>query len=411
MKIIGFVTEYNPFHKGHKLHLERSKELSGAAYSVAVMSGSFVQRGEPALLDKWTRAKMAIDGGVDLVIELPVIYSVSTAELFALGGVKLLDSLNCIDYLGFGSEVGHIAPLSNIADVLVNESSDFKEILRANLKSGLSYANSRSIAVSSTLINDNYDYERIIDKSNNILGIEYIKALKNLKSSIEPITFKRIGSDYNDLSVDVKIASASAIRNLILNNGFNKSKNLLPQSSYETIMNFYDENRNFNNLNNYMDIISYILLKIDGESLLKYFDVENGLENRIKNINLSDYNVEDIITEITSKRIASSRVRRLLVHLLLDIKKDMIVKSKNHNLGYVRILGSNQRGFDIINKIKDSSTLEIINKFSEINKITNDLDKTILDKEILATNIYYYGLNKSLNSTNYDFIKSPYIKK
>ncbi len=411
MKIIGFVTEYNPFHKGHKLHLERSKELSGAAYSVAVMSGSFVQRGEPALLDKWTRAKMAIDGGVDLVIELPVIYSVSTAELFALGGVKLLDSLNCIDYLGFGSEVGHIAPLSNIADVLVNESSDFKKILRANLKSGLSYANSRSIAVSSTLINDDYDYERIIDKSNNILGIEYIKALKNLKSSIEPITFKRIGSDYNDLSVDVEIASASAIRNLILNDGFNKSKNLLPQSSYETIMDFYDENRNFNNLNNYMDIISYILLKIDGESLLKYFDVENGLENRIKNINLSDYNVEDIITKITSKRIASSRVRRLLVHLLLDIKKDMIVKSKNHKLGYVRILGSNQRGFDIINKIKDSSTLEIINKFSEINKVTNDLDKTILDKEILATNIYYYGLNKSLNSTNYDFIKSPYIKK
>lgn len=411
MKIIGFITEYNPFHKGHKLHLETSKKISNATHSVAVMSGSFVQRGEPALVDKWSRAKMAIEGGVDLVLELPCLYSISSAELFASGGVKILNSLNCIDYLGFGSEIGEIKPLDDISNLLVNETEEFKVILKDGLKKGLSYANSRSIAVSSLLSHGEYDYSGIISKSNNILGIEYIKALRKLESKIEPVTFRRVGSDYNDLSVDVEIASASAIRNLIFNMDHLQCKPLLPKSSYDILDDFYSDYGVFNNLERYLDIISYLLLIHSRKDLSDYFDVEDGLENRIKNLNLEDYKIQDIIDEVTSKRIASSRIRRLLVHLLLGIKKDQILESKNHTPGYIRVLGSNEKGFEIINRIKESSELNIITKFSDVNSIGNKTDRMLLDKEILSTNLYFYGLSGKLENRDYDYINTPYIKK
>jgi len=411
MRIIGFITEYNPFHKGHLLHLNKSKELSSATHTIAIMSGSFVQRGEPAIIDKWSRAKMAIENGIDLVIELPVVYAVSSAELFALGGVKILNSLNCVDYLGFGCEVGIIEPLDRIANVLVNESEEFKIVLKNHLSSGMSFAQSRSVALDFVLKDVDYNYSDIVSKSNNILGIEYLKALKSLNSTITPITFSRIGSEYNDLSTDVEIASATAIRNLILAEGLDKAEALLPKPSYEILVEFLNKYKNFNTIENYKDILGYLLLSIGEDRLSQYFDVEIGMENRLKNIELIEYTIEELIKSASSKRITSSRIRRLLVHMLLDIDKEMISSAKIMKPSFIRILGSNKKGFEIINKIKENSDVEIITKFSTSKSLSNQEDLNILEKEILATNVFYYGINKALVKSDYDYINTIYTKK
>ena len=187
MKIVGLITEYNPFHNGHLYHLEKSKSITGCDYTVSVMSGNFLQRGEPALTDKWIRAKMAIDNGVDLVIELPTLYACQSAEFFAYGAIKLLDSLNVIDYVSFGSEVGSIKDLKKIASILVNEPKEFKDILRDTLKLGIAFPKARSQALKKylTLKNITIDnVEDILNNPNNILGIEYIKALLKIDSKI-----------------------------------------------------------------------------------------------------------------------------------------------------------------------------------------------------------------------------------
>ena len=187
MKVVGFITEYNPFHYGHKYHLEQSINITGATHSLAIMSSSFVQRGEPSIVDKWTKAKIAIENGVDLVIELPFIYAAQSAELFALGGIKIMEALKIVDYISFGSEVGNLEPLQYVADILIDEPSEFKINLKNYLNLGMSFPSARSLAIKDYLSQNsslNHDYESILKQSNNILAIEYLKALKRLNSSI-----------------------------------------------------------------------------------------------------------------------------------------------------------------------------------------------------------------------------------
>jgi predicted nucleotidyltransferase len=212
MKVLGIVAEYNPFHNGHLYHIQKSKEATGCDYVVCVMSGNFIQRGEPALLNKWARAEMALINGVDLVIELPVYYSLASAEFFAFGSVKLLDSLGIIDCLCFGSESGTIKELDMFADVFINEPESYKMFLSKNLKLGYSFPKSRSIALSEFLSTSGINDQKLdeLSKSNNILGIEYIKALKRISSAIKPYTIERIGTGYRSEKALGKIASATA---------------------------------------------------------------------------------------------------------------------------------------------------------------------------------------------------------
>ena len=195
MKIAGIITEYNPFHNGHIEHIKKTKEITNSSHIISLMSGSFVQRGEPAIIDKWSRAKTAIQNGVDLVIELPVVYSVQTAELFSYGAISILDSLNIVDSIAFGSESGNVDNLKNIANVLLQESPLFKKDLKFSLKEGKSFAQSRSIAIEKEMLRNNksdLEIKSLIRSPNNILGIEYLKALKKLDSKIIPLTYKRI---------------------------------------------------------------------------------------------------------------------------------------------------------------------------------------------------------------------------
>ncbi len=413
MKIAGFITEYNPFHYGHQIHIENTKSLTGASHIVAVMSGSFVQRGEPALVDKWTRAKMAINNGVDLVIELPFIYSVQTAELFASGSTKILESINSTDYLVFGSESGNIDELKAIAEIFAFEPPLFKKFLKEHLTDGNSFSVSRSLALKEYAEVNGIelgDTLSIIKESNNILGIEYLKSLIRIKSSIIPMTFKRLGDKYSELEVKSEIASATAIRHRIKENGIESAVDLLPNSSYDSIFEFIKKYGKINGLENYSQIINYLLCVKSPENISDYFDVEIGLENRIKELSKISSDPLELIKAISTKRYTETRIQRLFIHMLADLKKEAILDAFSNEPGYIRILASNKKGFEIINKIKENSDIEIINKLSDSINNLNNRNKSILLLEVLATDLYYLGLDLAKPEIAMDFTKSPFIQ-
>lgn len=414
MKIAGLITEYNPFHFGHITHLQNTKKITEATHTLAIMSGSFVQRGEPAIVDKWTRAEMAIKNGVDLVIELPFVYSVQTAELFALGSTKILNSTNAVDYLVFGSELGDITNLSKIAEILVEEPLFYKKRLKFYLDQGNSFSVSRSRSLVDYSISNNIDIgnsSQIIKESNNILGIEYLKALIKLNSTIVPFTFKRIGDGYKEQKVKSDIASAAALRYLIKQKGVESVRCLLPESSYNLIENFISTYGKPNKLENFENIINYLLCILTPESISEYFDVEEGLENRIKRLSKSITNIHDLIQSTATKRYTKTRIQRIIIHLLLELKKDGVEQAYLTNPGFIRILGSNSKGFDIIKKIKQNSNLHIINKLTDSIDFLDDTERAILQMDVLATDLYFLGLGLEVPKFNMDYIKSPYIYK
>lgn len=414
MKVVGFITEYNPFHLGHKYHLEKSKEITNSTHSIAVMSGSFVQRGEPSLIDKWTKAKMAIDNGVDLVIELPFIYSVQSAELFAFGGVSILNSLNIIDYIAFGSENHDIAPLIKIAKIFNDEPQEFKIKLKEYLNLGYSYSKSRSSALEAYIKSmdplDNCQYNQLLKQSNNILGIEYLKALERLSSPIKPILVKRQGNNYNDKEITTPIASATGIRNKLLISNLDSILNTMPSATYNYLESFYREYGAFNYLNNYSQIFQYLFRTLDIDYLKNIMDMENGLENRILEMSKKSLDINQIIEGAVTKRYPSTRIKRILIHMLSDLNHETIRNAYQTPINYIRILGSNKKGLEILNKIKNNSEVSIITKYADYKSLNNNHTNLMLKYEEKATDLYYLGINKDKPKVKMDYLISPYIK-
>lgn len=406
MRIVGLITEYNPFHNGHKYHLEQSKKETNCDYSIALMSGNFVQRGEPAIVDKWHRAKMAIDSGVDLVLELPTIYSTMSAEFFSYGAVRLLDSLKVINTISFGSESNNMVYYDRIANTLLRETESFKSILKKNLDKGLSYPKSRTNALIEVL--GDRKIEKILNSPNNILAIEYVKALKRLNSSIKPHSIQRISADYNELKLTGDISSATAVRRVLLKdeNILNNPFNSLPLDSIKHLKEYKRKYSKFNSLINFNDIILYKLRTMKPENYKKFIDIEGGLENRIIDAASKFNDITSIIASVKTKRYTYTRLQRILIHILLDItftKKDIL----NFPL-YARILGSNSKGFEIINNIKNNSEIPIINKVSDYMRNYNNF---MFDLDIKASNIYFLGIDNNTNiKNNFDYYLSPYIK-
>lgn len=231
-KILGIISEYNPFHLGHLYHLQESKKIVKPDYTVCVMSGNFVERGDTAIIDKWARSEMALKNGIDLVIELPLVYSISSAENFAMGGIKLLNSLNMNTTISFGSECGEINILNEFAKVLIEEPPEYLSILNHELSLGISYPKARERAILMYL-NDVRKYANILSESNNILGIEYLKAIQKQKAKLSAVTIKRKGSKYNSSNLDSLLPSATAIRQGIIN-GENLEK-YMPSTSYKIL--------------------------------------------------------------------------------------------------------------------------------------------------------------------------------
>lgn len=300
-KVLGIIAEYNPFHNGHLYHLQNSIKTSGANYTVAVISGNFTQRGSTSLIDKWSKAQMALKNGIDLVIELPLLYSISSAENFAEGAIKILNNLNIVDYISFGTETNDIAILNNIANVLYKEPKDYKNLLSHELSKGISYPKARENALLMYL-GDIRKYGNTLSSPNNILGIEYLKALKKVRSNIMPITMKRIEVGYNELSYKNNIASATAIRDIVKNNALDLLQNLVPQSTYNILMENIKVGHIVPDLSTFEKQIIYNLRKMSIQEIANLADVSEGLEHAIKNTANSCNSIVEFLNTIKSKR-------------------------------------------------------------------------------------------------------------
>ncbi len=398
-KILGIIAEYNPFHNGHLYHLNMSKTLTSATHTIAIISGNFTQRGSTSLIDKWVKTESALRNGIDLVIELPVLYSVSSAENFADGAIKILNSLGVVDNISFGIETDKIEELDKIASILYNEPKDYKTLLSKELSHGISYPRARENALNKYLnISSN-----ILNSPNNILGIEYLKALKKYNSSVVPIGIKRHKSNYNDIEYSNNIASATAIRELIKNKNYKQLKNLLPKPSYSLLM---ENKKNIVlDLNNFEKEILYILRRMSIEEIKKLADVSEGLEHLIKKAVYSYNSISDVLNMVKSKRYTSTRIQRIFLYSLLGITKEDIELSKNVT-PYIRVLGFNENGKNLISKIKRiNPQLNIITSTKKFIDSNSDQNlKIMFEKDILATNIYTLAYQNN-SSGNLDFTK------
>lgn len=392
--VLGIVTEYNPFHNGHLHHLIESKRITNSDYSIAVMSGNFTQRGEVSIVDKWTKTQMAIENGIDLVIELPTLYAISSAENFASGAIKILDSLGIVDFISFGSECDDISILNEVTDVLANEPPEYKTLLSHELSRGVSFPKARERALMMYL-NDVRRFANVLSAPNSILGIEYLKALKRQKSDIKPITIKREGSNYSDdtLPYNSRFASASAIRNICQSSlDITLLQKFMPEASYNILDDSIKNGNVVKSISDFDKVIIYTLRRMSTDEIANLPDVSEGLEFAIKSAAHSCNTVDELLSIINTKRYPKTRLQRILLYAILGItKKDMQISINTKP--YIRVLGFNDKGRELISEIsKHNRKLEIVSSVKKfMDKCSNKNLKLMMDKDIWATNVYTLG--------------------
>ncbi len=372
MSVLGIICEYNPFHKGHEYHIKKAREITGADTVVALMSGNFVQRGDIAVFDKKTRCDAALKCGADLVLELPTVMAMSTAERFASSGVAILDALGVVDYLAFGAENDDLSSMEKIAKILAAEDENYKTALSSYLSEGLPFAKAREMALSSVFDGN----EKIISFSNNILAVEYLKALIKLNSPIKPVLIKREGSDYNSEEISSSFMSATGIRKLI---GENSSlKSFVP----DALIPLYENARVHSLLNMEKSIIAN-LCKMTPDEIASLPDVSEGLENKIKKAAIKSDSFSSLCDNIKSKRYAHSRIRRIILYSYLGITKEDLVSPQ-----YIKILGFNEKGQKLLNKAKQEAKLPLVKNFNQIKELNNSLAENTWKKELIFDRIY-----------------------
>lgn len=406
--VVGIIAEYNPFHNGHAYHLKKAKELAEADYVIAVISGNFVQRGNVSLINKWDKANMALAEGADLVIELPTIYSISSAENFAYGAIKILNSLNIVDYIAFGTELDDINILDKCADILYKEPQKFVNLLNHELSKGLSFPKARENALLMYL-NDIRTYSNVLSSPNNILAIEYLKALKKLRSHITPISIKRKNAGYNDLEITNNFASATAIRKKIIDNKPAGLSKLMPANSYRILYNSIQKGHFVKDIKSFEKEILYVLRKMSIKEISNLPDVSEGLEHAIKNTANSCNTIEEFMNIIKTKRYTNTRIQRILLYALLGITKDDM-KNSTKVQPYIRVLGMNKKGKDLISVISHSNpNLNIITSVKKyLDSTPNKTLQNMLNIDINATNTYTLGYEKD-SWSNLDFTHNMII--
>jgi predicted nucleotidyltransferase len=376
------VSEYNPFHFGHAALIEKTR-LAGATHMIAVMSGNFVQRGEPAILSKWARTRMALQNGIDLVIELPLPWAMSGAEHFAFGAVSLLNALGCVDSISFGSECGNVKLLQNAAQAVL--SPRLKQELQQYLKDGATFAKARQAAIEHL-----FDSETamLLENPNNILGIEYCKALRKLNSSITPFTVKRIGAQHDEKNVSGEpdtILSSSQIREK-LRAGIDAAP-FLPPAAAKILA---EEIACGNAPADAAKLETAILIKLRGMSREEFGflpDISEGLENRIYHAVREAVSLDDLYDKVKSKRYTHARIRRLIYSAFLGLQNDSIPPTPP----YVRVLGFNQSGKEILHLAKSTTKLPIITNSSDILSLDKHA-RNMIELECNSTDVFVLSL-------------------
>ena len=406
--IVGIIAEYNPFHNGHYYHIQKSKELSCDDSVVAVISGNFTQRGEPSIINKWSKAYMAICGGADLVIELPTVYAISSAENFASGAIKILDSMKIVDSVSFGAEARELSTLNNIANVLCEEPKQYLTILAHELDKGISYAKARENAILMYL-NDIKRYANILNSPNNILAIEYLKAIKKIRSNIEPVMVQRKKVYYNDEKIVDEFASSTGVRKLLENREFSEIQKVIPRSSYKILANDYNHLGPVLGLKCYEKEIIYILRRMSIEQIANLPDVAEGLEYAIKKAVSNTNSIEELIDSVKSKRYTQTRIQRILLYALLGIDKQIMETSKKIT-PYIRVLGFTQRGKALLSEMKKiNPKLKIITSVKKFEDEENNKQlKMLLNIDKYATDVYTEAY-KEESKANLDYTNNLII--
>ena len=391
-KVVGIIAEYNPFHNGHSYHIQNTKAQTGADFVVAVMTGNFTQRGNTSVVNKWEKTKMALNGGVDLVIELPTIYSISSAENFANGAVKILNTLGIVDAISFGMEANDISTLNNIANVLNSEPPEYKTLLEHELGKGNSFPKARDNALMMYL-NDIKRYANVLKGSNNILAREYLKALKKQKSNLVPVGIKREKVYYNSTKIIDEYASSTGIRNLLLHNQIEEVRRVVPAKVFSMLLENIRQGTYVLDLTAYNYEIIYKLRSMSVKEIANLPDVSEGLENLIKEVSNKTNNLIELINGIKSKRYTQTRIQRILLYALLGItKKDMEVSKKM--VPYIRVLGCSENGKMLLSQISPKAkVITSFKKFESANRNRRIAKFLEIDKR--ATDIYTLGYKKN----------------
>lgn len=412
MKTAAIIAEYNPFHNGHKYQIEETKRLTGADFILVVMSGDFVQRGAPAIFNKYLRTQMALLGGADVVLELPTLYAVSSAEFFASGSIALLEQLGVVDYLSFGSECGNIPMLEGCARLLLSEPLQYRHLLSAFLKQGLSFPAARSKAFwqtagSASLLGEIPD--DFLASPNNILALEYCKALLALHSSVLPVTVKRLGDAYHEASLNKSgsmISSASAIRNTIesMHISENEQQAVSCPSSFlraafpETVFDFLLSSKllespgAFLTCNDFSSLLHYRLLTECQHGFTQYLDCDSALSDRIKKYlpDFSDF--AGFAALLKSKNVTYTRINRTLTHILLQITTPSSyltpLSARELPLPYIRLLGFRKDAAKLLSAIRQNSAVPLISKLADAKNKLDDGTLAMLEQDVLAGNIY-----------------------
>ncbi len=383
MKICLAVCEYNPFHNGHALHLGAMKEHTGDDYVAVIMSGNFTQRGELAVCDKFTRARHAIQAGADAVFELPVVFATANAELFAKGAVKLLSALPGEKTLFFGAESGTKEDFLTAANILSNESKEFKKSLKSQLKEGISLAKAKMNALSE--LDTGVDIE-LLKSPNNILGLEYTRAIAEGKYDIDIYPFPRQGAGYNDLKIYKNLSSASAIRQAIKDGKKKKIKKNVPPFVYGDLP---EKLPSADNLTFYSIIVN------DRKTLAEISDCTEGLENRLKSAAKDSFTLDELKEKVATKRYTSTRINRILTSSLLGISGKFIEKCLRSDL-YLNILAVKDDGVKLLSEIKKNCKIPLISRKNDVESLKGTALECF-EKDVLANDIYNFATGIKTN--------------
>lgn len=388
LNALGIIAEYNPFHKGHAYHIARSRELSGADCVIVVMSGNFVQRGEPAVMDKYIRTRMALSNGADLVIELPVISATASAQYFARGSIGILKELKA-NYLSFGSEAGEITPFLTAANLLTKNSSEIDRTIHALVKEGISYPLARARAIEQII--HSRELTSFFDQPNNILGLEYLLEIEKQHAPMTPLTIKRTGNHYHDTKLSHTYSSASAIRNALAadNEAF---WDTIPENTHDFICSYFDKYTPVL-WDDFTDIVRFRLLSYADTdithrktSLSQTADLPDYLLNKLLSRVRDAGSVTQLIEAVKTKDLTYTRISRALLHLILNITESDYQKLKENPCPYIRVLGFNETGQAYLSSVKKEVSCPLIVKPANF--------KEPLAEDIYASDIYNLILSR-----------------
>lgn len=431
MKTLGIIAEYNPFHKGHAYQIETLRKKIDADYVIIAMSGNFVQRGAPALMEKYSRARMALSCGADLVLELPVLYAAASAEYFAHGGVSLLLHTGIVTHLGFGAETENLELLQEIARTLLQETDTFQESLRHHLKAGASFPTARALALKNVLTHGEAvsepenllahkisvpksELEDVLSSPNNILAIEYLKALAQEHSHIVPLPLLRQGQGYHNTALEAgeDFVSASAIRSLIQKNTGADEYNITPELAQHMPKGAYDILRNYPHSflteDDFSMLLHYKLLTESRERLASYADSSPALANSIKKEMDSFLSWNGFCEQLKSKNITYTRLSRLFLHILLGISKEDYTVFPEPS--YLRVLGFRENSAPLLTALKSKSSLPLITSPADADCILSASAAHMLSYDLRAADLYRTGLAaKGDNSLKNDY-RQPIVR-